>query len=175
MSDDNSDSAGSRGDDASAVGGAGVLDIAGAAQGPAGGARGSGVSSDDMDAHSSGNETAGHESNSTSSCHDKDSGVLLETTASNKSSNSQSPSPPSSSIAYSLLSGSSEQDNPSTSGCSSDQSARVKTQEELMKALKELRLGVPSERHSKGKASTLAALQYALSCVKQVRGERRRD
>ncbi|XP_058876761.1 period circadian protein homolog 1-like isoform X2 [Acipenser ruthenus] len=170
MSDDNSDSAGSRGDDASAVGGAGVLDIAGAAQGLEGGARGSGASSDEMDAHSSGNETAGHESNSSSSCHDKDSGVLLETTESNKSSNSQSPSPPSSSIAYSLLSGSSEQDNPSTSGCSSDQSARVKTQEELMKALKELRLGVPSERHSKGKTSTLAALQYALSCVKQVRG-----
>ncbi|KAK6466510.1 period circadian protein-like protein 1 isoform X1 [Huso huso] len=170
MSDDNSDSAGSRGDDASAVGGAGVLDIAGAAQGPEGGARGSGASSDEMDAHSSGNETAGHESNSSSSCHDKDSGVLLETTESNKSSNSQSPPPPSSSIAYSLLSSSSEQDNPSTSGCSSDQSARVKTQEELMKALKELRLGVPPERHSKGKTSTLAALQYALSCVKQVRG-----
>lgn len=33
------------------------------------------------------------------------------------STNSQSPSPPSSSIAYSLLSASSEQDNPSTSGC----------------------------------------------------------
>ncbi|MGH0190060.1 UNVERIFIED_CONTAM: hypothetical protein FKN15_041754 [Acipenser sinensis] len=79
MSDDNSDSAGSRGDDASTVGGAGVLDIAGAAQGPEGGARGSAVSSDEMDAHSSGNET-----NSNSSCHDKDSGVLLETTESNK-------------------------------------------------------------------------------------------
>ena len=33
------------------------------------------------------------------------------------STNSQSPSPPSSSIAYSLLSVSSEPDNPSTSGC----------------------------------------------------------
>lgn len=33
------------------------------------------------------------------------------------STNSQSLSPPSSSIAYSLLSASSEQDNPSTSGC----------------------------------------------------------
>lgn len=33
------------------------------------------------------------------------------------STNSQSPSPPSSSVAYSLLSASSEQDNPSTSGC----------------------------------------------------------
>lgn len=33
------------------------------------------------------------------------------------STNSQSPSPPSSSIAYSLLSASSEPDNPSTSGC----------------------------------------------------------
>ncbi|XP_041093298.1 LOW QUALITY PROTEIN: period circadian protein homolog 1-like [Polyodon spathula] len=168
MSNDNSNRAGSRGDDASAVGG----EAAGPAQGPEGGAQETGVSSDEMDAHSngsSGNETAGHESRSGSSCHDKDSG-LLETTESNKSSDSQSLSPPSSSIAYSLLSGSSEQDNPSTSGCSSDQSARVKTQKELMKALKELKLGVPSERPGKGKSSTLAALQYALSCVKQVRG-----
>ncbi|ETE65550.1 Period circadian protein-like 2, partial [Ophiophagus hannah] len=81
-------------------------------------------------------------------------------------SNSQSPSPPSSSIAYSLLSASSEQDNPSTSGCS-EQSARVKTQKELMKALKEMKICLPSEKRSKGKSGTLATLQYALSCVKQ--------
>ncbi|XP_039603048.1 period circadian protein homolog 1b isoform X1 [Polypterus senegalus] len=146
-----------------------------------------GTSSDDMDVNSngnsSGNDSNGGESNenesrgrqstrssnSSSSRNGKDSAMMLETTESNKSSNSQSPSPPSSSIAYSLLSASSEQDHPSTSGCSSDQSARVKTQKELMKALKELKIRVPAERRSKGKPSTLAALQYALSCVKQVK------
>lgn len=89
------------------------------------------------------------------------------------SSNSQSPSPPSSSLAYSLLSASSEQDHPSTSGCSSDQSARVQTQKELMRALKELKIRLPAERKTKGRSSTLNALKYALSCVKQVRGEGR--
>lgn len=90
------------------------------------------------------------------------------------SSNSQSLSPPSSSLAYSLLSASSERDPPSTSGCSSDQSARVKTQKELMKALRELKIHLPAERKGKGKgrSGTLDALKYALNCVKQVRGER---
>lgn len=87
------------------------------------------------------------------------------------SSNSQSLSPPSSSLAYSLLSNSTEQDLPSTSGCSSNQSARVQTQKELMKAIKELKLRLPSERKAKGHSSTLNALKYALQCVKQVRGE----
>uniref|UniRef100_A0A670Z6X8 PAS domain-containing protein n=1 Tax=Pseudonaja textilis TaxID=8673 RepID=A0A670Z6X8_PSETE len=113
---------------------------------------------------SSGNESHG---DLHSSANGKDS-ALLETSESNKSSNSQSPSLPSSSIAYSLLSASSEQDNPSTSGCSSEQSARVKTQKELMKALKEMKIRLPSEKRSKGKSGTLATLQYALSCVKQV-------
>ncbi|XP_070582980.1 period circadian protein homolog 1 isoform X2 [Erythrolamprus reginae] len=126
---------------------------------------------DDMDVNSngsSGNESHGDShSSSHSSGNGKDS-ALLETTESNKSSNSQSPSPPSSSVAYSLLSASSEQDNPSTSGCSSEQSARVKTQKELMKALKEMKIRLPSEKRSKGKSGTLATLQYALSCVKQV-------
>uniref|UniRef100_A0A8B9KAR2 Period circadian clock 1b n=1 Tax=Astyanax mexicanus TaxID=7994 RepID=A0A8B9KAR2_ASTMX len=94
---------------------------------------------------------------------------MLETTESNKSSNSHSPSPPSSSLAYSLLSASSEQDHPSTSGCSSNQSARVQTQKELMRALKELKIRLPAERKTKGRSSTLNALKYALSCVKQVR------
>ncbi|XP_048372321.1 period circadian protein homolog 1 isoform X2 [Sphaerodactylus townsendi] len=128
-----------------------------------------GQANDDMDANSngsSGNESHG-DSHSSSRSNGKDS-ALLETTESNKSSNSQSPSPPSSSIAYSLLSASSEQDNPSTSGCSSEQSARVKTQKELMKALKEMKIRLPSEKRSKGKSGTLATLQYALSCVKQV-------
>ncbi|KAJ7313186.1 hypothetical protein JRQ81_004461 [Phrynocephalus forsythii] len=136
------------------------------------GAEAQGQANDDMDVNSS-NGSSGNESHgdshrsSRSSGNGKDS-ALLETTESNKSSNSQSPSPPSSSVAYSLLSASSEQDNPSTSGCSSEQSARVKTQKELMKALKEMKIRLPSEKRSKGKSGTLATLQYALSCVKQV-------
>uniref|UniRef100_A0A9L0JNJ2 Period circadian regulator 1 n=1 Tax=Equus asinus TaxID=9793 RepID=A0A9L0JNJ2_EQUAS len=133
---------------------------------------------DDMDANSngsSGNESNGPESrgasqrssHSSSSGNGKDS-ALLETTESSKSTNSQSPSPPSSSIAYSLLSASSEQDNPSTSGCSSEQSARARTQKELMMALRELKLRLPPERRGKGRSGTLATLQYALACVKQV-------
>ncbi|XP_004638501.2 period circadian protein homolog 1 isoform X2 [Octodon degus] len=133
---------------------------------------------DDTDANSngsSGNESNGHESrgasqrssHSSSSGNGKDS-ALLETTESSKSTNSQSPSPPSSSIAYSLLSASSEQDNPSTSGCSSEQSARARTQKELMTALRELKLRLPPERRGKGRSGTLATLQYALACVKQV-------
>ncbi|XP_063574077.1 period circadian protein homolog 1 isoform X2 [Pongo abelii] len=133
---------------------------------------------DDTDANSngsSGNESNGHESrgasqrssHSSSSGNGKDS-ALLETTESSKSTNSQSPSPPSSSIAYSLLSASSEQDNPSTSGCSSEQSARARTQKELMTALRELKLRLPPEHRGKGRSGTLATLQYALACVKQV-------
>uniref|UniRef100_A0A8C5EA58 Period circadian protein homolog 2 n=1 Tax=Gouania willdenowi TaxID=441366 RepID=A0A8C5EA58_GOUWI len=83
------------------------------------------------------------------------------------SSNSHSPSPPSSSNAFSLVS--SEQDNPSTSGCSSEQSAKAKTQKELFKTLKELKLHLPSEKRSKGKSSTVNTLKYALRCVKQVK------
>ncbi|MFT7809771.1 period circadian protein1-like [Arapaima gigas] len=141
---------------------------------------------DDMDALSSGNDSGERESEggmergdgsrgrqstrssqSSSSHNGKDSGMLLETTESNKSSNSQSPSPPSSSVAYSLLSASSEQDHPSTSGCSSDQSARVQTQKALRKALWELKIRAPTDR--KGRPGTLEALKYALNCVKQVR------
>ncbi|XP_060730635.1 period circadian protein homolog 1b isoform X2 [Tachysurus vachellii] len=146
-----------------------------------------GQNSDDMDALSSGNDSGERESEggldrengsrgrqsmrsyqSSSSHNGKDSGMMLETTESNKSSNSQSPSPPSSSLAYSLLSTSSEQDPSSTSGCSSEQSARVQTQKELMRALKELKIRIPAERKTKGRSSTLNALKYALSCVKQV-------
>ncbi|OCT90596.1 period circadian regulator 1 L homeolog isoform X1 [Xenopus laevis] len=129
----------------------------------------------DTNSHgSSGNESNGNESRQSRSSHSSTSGngkdsAMLEATESSKSTNSHSPSPPSSSIAYSLLSGSSEQDNPSTSGCSSEQSAREKNQKELMKALKELKIRLPSEKRLKGKSGTLASLQYALSCVKQVR------
>lgn len=142
---------------------------------------------DDMDGVSSGNDSGERESeggmereahgrestrSSPSSCNGKDSGLMLETTESNKSSTFQSLSPPSGSLAYSLLSNSTEQDLPSTSGCSSNQSARVQTQKELMKAIKELKLRLPSERKAKGHSGTLSALKYALQCVKQVRGER---
>lgn len=40
-----------------------------------------------------------------------------------------------------------------------------------MKAIKELKLRLPTERKAKGHTSTLNALKYALQCVKQVRGE----
>ncbi|TKS92890.1 Period circadian protein -like protein 1 [Collichthys lucidus] len=148
-----------------------------------------GPNSDDMDGLSSGNDSGERESeggmerenrsrgrqsthSSHSSSNGKDSGMMLETTESNKSSNSQSLSPPSGSLAYSLLSTSSEHDPPSTSGCSSDQSARVQTQKELMKAIKELKLRLPTERKAKGHSSTLNALKYALQCVKQVRANK---
>lgn len=147
-----------------------------------------GTNSDDTDGLSSGNDSGeresegrmergngsrGRQSNrsyqSSSSQNGKDSAMCLETTESNKSSNSHSPSPPSSSLAYSLLSASSEQDPPSTSGCSSNQSARVQTQKELMRALNELKIRLPPERKMKGRSSTLNALKYALSCVRQVK------
>ncbi|KAM8899512.1 period circadian protein homolog 1b isoform 2-T2 [Spinachia spinachia] len=143
------------------------------------------ANSDDMDGLSSGNDSGERESeggmdrdggshgrSSHSSSNGKDSGMMLEATESNKSSNSQSLSPPSSSLAYSLLSTSSERDPPSTSGCSSNQSARVQTQKDLMKAIKELKLRLPSERKAKGHTSTLNALKYALQCVKQVRANK---
>lgn len=55
--------------------------------------------------------------------------------------------------------------------CSSEQSARARTQKELMMALRELKLRLPPERRGKGRSGTLATLQYALACVKQVQGE----
>nr|XP_046185679.1 period circadian protein homolog 1b isoform X3 [Oncorhynchus gorbuscha] len=134
-----------------------------------------GPSSDDGERESSegGGGSRGHQSRSSHcSSSQKDSGMMLENTESNKSSQSQSQSPPSSSLAYSLLSVSSEQDPPSTSGCSSNeqhQTARVQTQKEMLKALKELKVRLPAECKGKGRSSTLDALQYALNCVKQVR------
>ncbi|KAK1790935.1 hypothetical protein P4O66_014775, partial [Electrophorus voltai] len=84
-------------------------------------------------------------------------------------SNSHSASPPTSSNAFSLLSASSEHDNPSTSGCSSEESAKAKTQKELIKTLKELRLHLPAEKRPKGsRSNTLHTLKYALRCVRQV-------
>ncbi|KAM4627846.1 period circadian protein homolog 2-like [Polymixia lowei] len=128
------------------------------------GSSGSGTESHGNESH--GNESHGNESVGSSNGNGKDS-ALLESSGSNKSSNSHSPSPPSSSNAFSLVS--SEQDNPSTSGCSSEQSAKAKTQKELFKTLKELKKHLPSEKRSKGKSSTLNTLKYALRCVKQVK------
>uniref|UniRef100_A0A8C5E9J7 Period circadian protein homolog 2 n=1 Tax=Gouania willdenowi TaxID=441366 RepID=A0A8C5E9J7_GOUWI len=128
------------------------------------GSSGSGTESHGNESH--GNESHGNESVASSSGNGKDS-AIMESSVSNKSSNSHSPSPPSSSNAFSLVS--SEQDNPSTSGCSSEQSAKAKTQKELFKTLKELKLHLPSEKRSKGKSSTVNTLKYALRCVKQVK------
>uniref|UniRef100_A0AAR2L8K6 Period circadian protein homolog 2 n=1 Tax=Pygocentrus nattereri TaxID=42514 RepID=A0AAR2L8K6_PYGNA len=135
------------------------------------GSSGSGTESHGNESHgneSHGNESHGNESTGSSNGNSKDS-ALLESSGSNKSSNSHSPSPPSSSNAFSLLSASSEQDNPSTSGCSSEESAKAKTQKELIKTLKELKLHLPAEKRNKGsKSTTLNTLKYALRCVKQV-------
>uniref|UniRef100_A0A671VF10 Period circadian protein homolog 2 n=1 Tax=Sparus aurata TaxID=8175 RepID=A0A671VF10_SPAAU len=128
------------------------------------GSSGSGTESHGNESH--GNESHGNESVGSSNGNGKDS-AIMESSGSNKSSNSHSPSPPSSSNAFSLVS--SEQDNPSTSGCSSEQSAKAKTQKELFKTLKELKMHLPSEKRSKGKSSTLNTLKYALRCVKQVK------
>ncbi|XP_028449079.1 period circadian protein homolog 2 isoform X2 [Perca flavescens] len=132
------------------------------------GSSGSGTESQGNESHgnnSHGNESHDHSSLSSSNGTSKDS-ALLESSESNKSSNSHSPSPPSSSNAFSLLS--SEQDNPSTSGCSSQESAKAKTQKEMIKTLKELKLYLPTEKRHNSKSSTLNTLKYALRCVKQV-------
>ncbi|XP_035526409.1 period circadian protein homolog 2 isoform X5 [Morone saxatilis] len=132
------------------------------------GSSGSGTESHSNESHgneSHGNESHGHESMGSSNGTSKDS-ALLESSESNKSSNSHSPSPPSSSNAFSLLS--SEQDNPSTSGCSSQESAKAKTQKEVIKTLKELKLHLPAEKKHNNKSTTLNTLKYALRCVKQV-------
>ncbi|KAL0965954.1 hypothetical protein UPYG_G00288620 [Umbra pygmaea] len=130
---------------------------------------GSGTESHGNESHgneSHGNESHGNESTGSSNGHSKDS-ALLESSGSNKSSNSHSPSPPSSSNVFSLLS--SEQDNPSTSGCSSEESAKAKTQKELLRTLKDLKRHLPSEKRIKGSKSTsLNTLKYALRCIEQV-------
>ncbi|XP_041751887.1 period circadian protein homolog 2 isoform X2 [Coregonus clupeaformis] len=127
----------------------------------------SGTESHGNESHRShGNESHSTESTGSSNGNSKDS-ALLESSGSNKCSNSHSPSPPSSSNAFSLLS--SEQDNPSTSGCSSEESAKAKTQKELLRTLKELKRHLPSDKRNKGnKSSSLNTLKYALRCVKQV-------
>uniref|UniRef100_A0A9J7X856 Period circadian clock 1b n=1 Tax=Cyprinus carpio carpio TaxID=630221 RepID=A0A9J7X856_CYPCA len=136
------------------------------------------TNSDDTDGLSSGNDSGERESERGNGSRGRQSNrsyqssfiiITLVFDPFSLSSNSHSPSPPSSSLAYSLLSASSEQDPPSTSGCSSNQSARVQTQKELMRALNELKIRLPPERKMKGRSSTLNALKYALSCVRQVK------
>ncbi|XP_012772278.3 period circadian protein homolog 2 isoform X3 [Maylandia zebra] len=132
------------------------------------GSSGSGTESHGNESHgneSHGNDSNGHESMGSSTGNSKDS-ALLESSESNKSSNSHSPSPPSSSNAFSLLS--SEQDNPSTSGCSSEESAKAKTQKEVIKTLKELKFHLPADKRHNNKSTTLNTLKYALRCVKQM-------
>ncbi|MEQ2168687.1 hypothetical protein GOODEAATRI_017383 [Goodea atripinnis] len=116
------------------------------------GSSGSGTESHGNESH--GNESHGNESVGSSNGNGKDS-ALMESSGSNKSFN-----------AFSLVS--SEQDNPSTSGCS-EQSAKAKTQKELFKTLKELKMHLPSEKRSKGKSNTVNTLKYALRCIKQVK------
>nr|VAX54206.1 period circadian clock 1a [Squalius torgalensis] len=128
----------------------------------------------DTDAHSDGLDSTerendgrlGHGTSTCSSLHGK--GSATETTES-KSSNGNSPSPPSSSVSFSLLSGSSEQDHSTSQASNSDQPARLQTQRELLKVLREVKIHMPAELRRKGRSSILASLQYALSCVKQVR------
>ncbi|KAM4043573.1 period circadian protein homolog 2 [Anomaloglossus baeobatrachus] len=76
--------------------------------------------------------------------------------------------PPCSSSTFPLMMADSEH-NPSTSGYSSEQPAKAKTQKELLKILKELRSYLPPEKRSRGKSSTMAALRYALHCIQQVK------
>lgn len=59
--------------------------------------------------------------------------------------------------------------------CSSEESAKAKTQKELLKTLKELKRHLPADKRNKGnKSTTLNTLKYALRCVKQVEGEQNR-
>ncbi|XP_055147099.1 period circadian protein homolog 2 isoform X1 [Symphalangus syndactylus] len=117
----------------------------------------------DMSSGSSGHETnencsTGRDSQG-SDCDDsgKELGMLVEPPDAH-----QSPD------AFSLMMAKSEH-NPSTSGCSSDQSSKVDTHKELIKTLKELKVHLPADKKAKGKASTLATLKYALRSVKQVK------
>ncbi|XP_008584152.1 PREDICTED: period circadian protein homolog 2 [Galeopterus variegatus] len=117
----------------------------------------------DMSSGSSGNETnencsTGRDSQG-SDCDDnaKELTMLVEPPSAH-----QSPS------AFSLMMAKSEH-NPSTSGCSSEQSAKADTHKELIKTLKELKVHLSADKKAKGKASTLATLKYALRSMKQVR------
>ncbi|KAM4694385.1 period circadian protein homolog 2-like [Discoglossus pictus] len=84
------------------------------------------------------------------------------------SSCSEFQSPTCNSSAFSLMMADSEP-NPSTSGYSSEQPAKVKTQKELLRTLKELRSYLPQDKKDRDKSSTAASLEYALRCIQQVK------
>lgn len=54
---------------------------------------------------------------------------------------------------------------------SSEESAKAKTQKEVIKTLKELKLHLPAEKRHSNKSTMLSTLKYALRCVKQVEGK----
>lgn len=54
---------------------------------------------------------------------------------------------------------------------SSEESAKAKTQKEVIKTLKELKLHLPAEKRRGHRSGTLSTLKYALRCVKQVEGK----
>ncbi|XP_032048951.1 period circadian protein homolog 2 [Aythya fuligula] len=105
--------------------------------------------------YSSGHDSHGHESDENG----KDSAMLMESSDCHKSSSSN---------AFSLMIANSEH-NQSSSGCSSEQSTKAKTQKELLKTLQELKAHLPSEKRVKGKSSILTTLKYALKSIKQVK------
>ncbi|NXN93632.1 PER2 protein, partial [Rhinopomastus cyanomelas] len=105
--------------------------------------------------YSSGHDSHGHESDENG----KDSAMLMESSDCHKSSSSN---------AFSLMIANSEH-NQSSSGCSSEQSTKAKTQKELLKTLQELKAHLPSEKRIKGKSSVLTTLKYALKSIKQVK------
>nr|ABY26956.1 period [Branchiostoma lanceolatum] len=75
------------------------------------------------------------------------------------------------SATLSMLSGSSNDDQPSTSGCSSEQSVKAKNREKLFAAIQELKSMLPASGLNDGKdgkPSTLAALTHAIECVKKI-------
>ncbi|XP_031757399.1 period circadian protein homolog 2 isoform X4 [Xenopus tropicalis] len=76
-------------------------------------------------------------------------------------------SPSCSSNAFSLMMADTEH-NPSTSGYSSEQPDKEKTQKDLLKMLKELRSHLPPDKRNRSKSGTAAALKYALHCIQQV-------
>ncbi|NWX90884.1 PER2 protein, partial [Nothoprocta pentlandii] len=105
--------------------------------------------------YSSGHDSHGHESDENG----KGSAMLMESSDCQKSSSSN---------AFSLIIANSEH-NQSSSGCSSEQSTKAKTQKELLKTLQELKAHLPSEKRIKGKSSVLTTLKYALKSIKQVK------
>uniref|UniRef100_K7F2B9 Period circadian protein homolog 2 n=1 Tax=Pelodiscus sinensis TaxID=13735 RepID=K7F2B9_PELSI len=122
----------------------------------------------EMNSGSSGNVISGNDMNENySNSHDshgnessengKEMAVLMESLDCHKSSS-----------VFSLLIVDSEH-NPSTSGCSSEQSTKAKTQKELRKTLQELKARLPPEKRIKGKSCVLATLKYALKSIKQVK------